>query len=224
MAGWTRDPWLCARAPWDPSVQLLGLLAVTEEAAVTNRCDGSRAGGLSSHCDRLQVSTPGWCFRAGCSTRTPCAGWAVFASSVLAGCTSVDPGPNFVVPETTFDPDYFYCHVEPEFIFKNSCGSGDPSKGDPPNGCHFNSSAVSGMALINHMAVDCGGGDHPVDATQTGTGSAAQGNYEAVSLEMSTDYTTAPLYVRPSGSNHPRQVFVPGDSTVTQILSTWASK
>jgi hypothetical protein len=140
------------------------------------------------------------------------------------GCTTIDPGPNFVVPNTTFDPNYFYCHVEPELIFAKKCGSGDTSQGDPSNGCHFNPSAVSGMALIDHQPVDCGGGDLPIDMTQIGTGSAATSNLQAVSIEMSRDYLNAPLYVRPSGSNHPRQIFMPGDATVTMLLATWASK
>src|ERR1700722_11220624 len=47
----------------------------------------------------------------------------------MAGCTSIDPGPDFVVPNATFDPDYFYCHVEPQFLFAPAyqCGSGQPS-------------------------------------------------------------------------------------------------
>jgi hypothetical protein len=140
----------------------------------------------------------------------------------------VDPGANYVVADTTFDPDFFYCHVEPELIFAKSCGSGDPSKGD--NGCHFTPSAVSGMALIDHPAVDCGGGDHPIDRTQVGTGSPAQSNLQAVSLEMSKDYTSAPLFVRPSSSNgnpptaHPRAIFDQSDPQVSQLLATWAAK
>ena len=144
---------------------------------------------------------------------------------VASGCTTIDPGDNFVVSNTTFDQNYFYCHVEPQYIFANSCGSGDPSKGDHPNGCHFNPSAVSGMALIDHPAVDCAGGDVPVDMTQIGTGSPAESNLESVSIEMSADWVNAPLFVRPSsGSNHPRQIFSASDATVTTILSTWASK
>jgi hypothetical protein len=136
------------------------------------------------------------------------------------GCTSVDPGPDFVVPNTTFDPDYFYCHVEPQYIVAYKCGPGDPSKGDPPNSCHY-SSAVSGMALVQHAPIDCGGGDHPADLSQIT--SAAQGDYEAVSLEMSSDYTTAPVFVRPQGNSHPRTVVQPNDKLVNQLLSTWAS-
>jgi hypothetical protein len=144
--------------------------------------------------------------------------------SLLAfGCTTIDPGPQFVVTEERFDADYFYCHVEPEFLFAKGCGSGDPGSGDPAGGCHFNSAAVSGMALRDHPPVDCGGGDHPVDSTQIGTGSPAQGNLQAVSLEMNRDYLTAPVYVRPTGSNHPRAIFAKDDAVV-DIIRTWAQK
>jgi hypothetical protein len=142
---------------------------------------------------------------------------------VAATGGTVDPGPNFVVPDQTFNPDYFYCHVEPELIFARRCGPGDPSK-DGTNSCHFNSSAVSGMALRDHPPVDCGGGDHPLSTLQTGAGSAAQSNLEAVSLEMSHDYTTAPIYIRPSGNSHPRAVFDRTDMAVQQLLRTWAAK
>jgi hypothetical protein len=148
-------------------------------------------------------------------------------SSVAAssGCTTVDPGQTFVVSDVSFDANYFYCHVEPEFIFAKSCGSGDPSKGDAPNGCHFTASVVSGMVLLDHPAVDCGGGDAPVDTTQIGMGSAAQSNFEAVSLEMEkSDYLSSPLFVRPSGTYHPRPIFDPNDQQVRTLLMTWANK
>jgi hypothetical protein len=134
-------------------------------------------------------------------------------------CTSIDPGPNFVVPVEVFDADYFYCHVESQFIFAKKCGPGEASD----NGsCHF-SSSVSGMSLLDHAPVDCGGGDHPLDMTQAAGPPAS--NFQQVSLEMSRDYLTAPLFVRPSnGLNHPRVVFSPSDPQVNQILSTWASK
>ena len=80
-----------------------------------------------------------------------------------------------------------------ELLFAKKCGPGDPAAGDPGNGCHFNSSAVSGMALVEHAPVDCGGG-HPTNRGQVGAGSGAQGNLQAVSLEMSRDYLTAPLF------------------------------
>ncbi len=75
-----------------------------------------------------------------------------------------------------------------------------------------------------HPPVPCGGGDHPLDATLTATGSAAQSNFQNVSFEMSHDYLTAPVYVRPLGHAHPRQVFLSNDPVVQQVLSIWASK
>jgi hypothetical protein len=149
---------------------------------------------------------------------------ATLVLASCAGCTTIDPGPDFTAPISAFDPDYFYCHVEPEYLVAKKCGPGDPSKGDAANGCHFNPSVVTGMALRDHPPVDCGGGDHPVNQTQIGTGGAAQSNFELASLEMSRQYTTAPIFVRPSGSNHPRSVFSTSDTQVNQILATWASK
>jgi hypothetical protein len=144
-------------------------------------------------------------------------------SSTTWGCTTVDPGPNFVVPNENFDADFFFCHVEPELLFAKRCGAGDPALGDKANGCHFNSSAVSGMALVDHGPIDCAGGDHPVNRAQLGAGSAPQGNLQSVSLEMSRDYLTAPLIVRPTGSNHPREIFKK-DDPVVNVVRAWAQR
>ncbi len=151
------------------------------------------------------------------------AGLAVagLAALALGACERVDPGPNFVVSDATFDQSYFFCHVEPEVLFAKKCGPGDQGAGDRMGGCHFNSSAVSGMALIDHPAVACTN-DKP-DPTQIGAGSPAQSNFQAASLEMSRDYLTAPIYVRPTGANHPRAIFAKDDPAV-QIISTWAQK
>jgi hypothetical protein len=150
---------------------------------------------------------------------------AVFVGGLLAtllGCTSIDPGPSIVVPNTSFDPDYFYCHVEPQYIFGAAYKCGPGQAGDNGN-CHF-SSAVPGMALQDHPPINCGGGDHPVDLSALGTGSPAVSNYSAVSLEMNADYTAAPLYVRPLGNTHPRSIFNSQDGLVPQLLATWAAK
>jgi hypothetical protein len=80
------------------------------------------------------------------------------------------------------------------------------------------------MALRMHTPVPCGGGDHPTDTTTIANGSPAQSNLESVSLEMSRDYLTAPLYVRPLGHAHPRPVITSTDPVVQMLLSTWASK
>jgi len=152
----------------------------------------------------------------------------------LAGCTTVDPGSDPVIPQQSFDGDFFYCHVWPELLVPKSCGTGDMGKGDPSGGCHFTPSAVSGMILVDiNPAVDCGGGDHPVDRSAVGSGSAAQGDLQSVSFDMSKDYQTAQIFVRPSSNlaagvknppAHPRAIFDQGDSDVNQLLATWASK
>jgi hypothetical protein len=56
-----------------------------------------------------------------------------------------------------------------------------------------------------------------------GPGSPAQNNLEAASLEMSQDYLTAPIVVRPTGHSHPRAIFTLTDPVVA-ILATWATK
>jgi hypothetical protein len=149
-------------------------------------------------------------------------GWIILLTPLI-GCTTVDPGSNPSIPLQVFDQDFYYCHVEPELIVAKSCGPGDTAQ-DGSNNCHFNPASVSAMALIEHPAIDCGGGDHPVDRTQIGPGSAAQGDFQAVSFEMSKDYRSAPLLVRPSGRYHPRSIFDINDPQVNQLLATWASK
>ena len=141
---------------------------------------------------------------------------------VLAtGCTTVDPGPNFVVPDEQFDADFFFCRVEPELLFAKKCGPGEPGV-DPANGCHFNSSAVSGMAIANHGPIDCANG-RPTNRAQIGAGSAAQGNLQAASLVMSRDFRAAPIFLRPTGRNHPRPIFAENDP-VADVLRQWAER
>ncbi|HEY1956649.1 MAG TPA: hypothetical protein VGH28_13610 [Polyangiaceae bacterium] len=158
--------------------------------------------------------------------------WVAFALTVAGvaagwGCT-IDPGPNFVVPLSVFNQDFFYCHVEPEYLFapQTQCGAG--AAGDNGN-CHFNSSAVSGMALQQHAPIDCGGGDHPVSNANVGPGSAAANNFSAASLEMvrdCVDYAScqAPILKRPtSTAAHPRMIFDPTDPTLPNVIYKWAA-
>ncbi len=150
------------------------------------------------------------------------------------GCT-IDPGANFVIPLSVFNEDFFYCHVEPQYIYaaQTQCGAG--GSGDNGN-CHFNSSAVSGMALIDHPLINCGGGDHPVQGDPAGSGavgpnSPANANFSAVSLEMSRncpDYAScqAPVLTRPTKTDaHPRQIFDPANdpAALQNIIYQWAA-
>lgn len=144
-------------------------------------------------------------------------------SFLAQACETVEPGPNFVVADERFDPDYFFCKVEPDILFAKKCGSGDPGQGDRANGCHFNPAAVSGMALVQHPPVDCGGGERPVNRGQIGAGSPAQANLESASIVMSRDFSTAPIFVRPTGANHPRAIF-PKNDPAADILRTWAQR
>jgi len=148
------------------------------------------------------------------------AGLATLALGFAASCESVDPGPNFVIAQETFNEDYFFCYVEPHYLVAKKCGAGEASDGVR---CHFNSSAVSGMALRDHPPVTCDGAGHPTDRTQVSTGSLARANYTAASLEMSRDYQTAPILVRPIGANHPRPVVAMGDPAIA-VLQQWATK
>ncbi len=150
---------------------------------------------------------------------------AALAASVW-GCTTIDPGPPFRVPLSVFNENFFYCHVEPEYLFapQTQCGSGQAS--DNGN-CHYNSSAVSGMALLQHPAIDCGGGDVPLDKSTITQ--PAQANFTAASLEMSrncSDYQScqAAILKRPTTTNgHPRQIFDPTDPTLPNVIYKWAA-
>ena len=145
------------------------------------------------------------------------------AASSTVSCTTVDPGPNFVVPDENFDADFFFCRVEPELLFNKKCGPGEPGAGDAANGCHFNSSAVSGMAIAPHPPIDCTPEGRPASRGQIGAGSAAQGNLQAASLVMSRDFQTAPIYLRPTGLNHPRAIF-PREDPVADVIRQWAQR
>jgi hypothetical protein len=148
--------------------------------------------------------------------------------AVGVSCQTVDPGPNYVLPTIQFSANYFYCVVEPQIIMGGLTGHrcGDDSTGN--QGCHY-SNKVPEMALTPlPQPVQCVGkglSAIPTDPTQTAEGTPAQSNLSQVSVQMSADYTNAPIYLWPSKSipGHPVQVFLPTDAAVVDILSSWAT-
>ncbi len=155
-------------------------------------------------------------------------GLAALAASVsLSGCgdsgfvpTTVDPGADFAVADVVFDENYFYCKVEP-VLFKNSCGSGDSSKGDPAGGCHFTATAYRLTDYMPHVGDTCKGGVVP------GTGSipdAARHNYQTSQARMKRDPDLAPLLQRPTANQfHPRRIFEL-NSADADAIRQWATQ
>ena len=136
---------------------------------------------------------------------------ALAAAISVSGCgdsgfvpSTVDPGADFAVADVVFDEKYFYCKVEP-VLFKNSCGSGDPAKGDPQGGCHFSATAYRLTDYTPRVGDTCNGGVVP------GPGSipdAARHNYQTSQARMKRDPDLAPLLQRPTANQfHPRKVF-----------------
>lgn len=150
-----------------------------------------------------------------------------FASSLaVSGCgdqflpSTVDPGADFAVADVVFDEKYFYCKVEP-VLFANSCGSGDPAKGDPQGGCHFNATAYRLTAYMPLVGDSCNGGLVP---SVTNVPDAAQNNYQTSQARMKRDPDLAPLLQRPTGNQfHPRKIFDLG-SPDADAISQWATQ
>jgi len=144
-----------------------------------------------------------------------------------AGCgdhgllpTTVDPGADFEVADVVFDDKYFYCKVEP-VLFANSCGSGDPSKGDPQGGCHFSATAYRLTDYMPRVGDSCNGGIVPMMANIP---EAAQHNYQTSQARMKRDPDLAPLLQRPTQNQaHPRKIFDLG-SMDADAISQWATQ
>ena len=149
------------------------------------------------------------------------------SAALSAGCgdqgffpTTIDRGADFAVADVVFDPNYFYCQVEP-VLFKNSCGSGDPAQGDTAGGCHFSATPYRLTDYTPRVGDSCGGGIVPGRAQIP---DAAQHNYQTSQTRMKRDPDLAPLLQLPTKNQfHPRQIFTP-DSMDATVIRQWATQ
>lgn len=133
--------------------------------------------------------------------------------------STVDPGADFAVADVVFDANYFYCKVEP-VLFANSCGSGDPSKGDPQGGCHFSATAYRLTNYTPHIGDTCTG----IVPGSNNIPDAAQHNYQTSQARMKRDPDFAPLLQRPTFNQaHPRKIF-DISSADADAISQWATQ
>src|SRR6185437_10109667 len=118
------------------------LLLAQAALAMKDRCDGRPRGSivvkvaaLGRFVSRGTGPAP-TIWGGGALSRALAGSFIAMGIAGTSGCTSIDPGPDFVVGAEVFDADYYYCHIEPNFIMANKCGPGQASD----NGsCHFSS-------------------------------------------------------------------------------------
>ncbi|HEY3256571.1 MAG TPA: hypothetical protein VGJ91_21575 [Polyangiaceae bacterium] len=135
--------------------------------------------------------------------------------------TQVERGDDFAVADIVFDPNYFYCQVEP-VLFMNGCGTGDSAQGDTQGACHFSATAYRLTDYSPPRVGDtCGGGVVP--ATNN-IPEAAQHNYQTSQARMKRDPDLAPLLQRPTGNfTHPRKIFDINSMDANKIRQ-WATQ
>jgi hypothetical protein len=139
---------------------------------------------------------------------------ATVGSVLVTACGTVDPGSDFQFAEIIYDPNFFYCKVEP-MLMQEQCGPGQ--SGDPANGCHYN---VTTFRLQPHDPVPCTG----VVPKSASVPAEAQNNYQAAEREMSPDPDRAPLLNRPTArAAHPRQIIDP-NGPQADLIRQWATR
>jgi hypothetical protein len=143
-----------------------------------------------------------------------------------ASCQTVAPGPPYTVPSVQFNPNYFYCVVEPEIIMGGLTGT--PCGDNGSHGCHY-SDKIPAFPLVQlEQPVTCSGSGItavPTNMSQVAEGTPAQLNLGSCSEEMNSVYMEAPLYTRPSSNDtgvHPVQVFSSSNTKISNIYQTWA--
>jgi len=143
---------------------------------------------------------------------------AALPMGLISACT-LDVGENFQVAEVVYDDAYFYCEVEP-VLFEQGCGSGDTSRGESAQGCHFNRQR---LRLTNY---------EPLAAEQCQDGApadfavplAARQNYQSAQLQMEVDPERSPLLNRPTSEvAHPRVIF-DADSPEAEVIRSWGAR
>jgi len=151
----------------------------------------------------------------------------LLSAALSGGCgdqgffpTSVDRGADFAVADVVFEPNYFYCQVEP-VLFKNGCGSGDPAQGDTSGGCHFSATPYRLTDYMPRVGDSCDGGRVPAQAQIP---DAALHNYQTSQTRMKRDPDLAPLLQRPTKNQyHPREIFGL-DSMDATVIRQWATQ
>lgn len=142
---------------------------------------------------------------------------SIFGGLLLA--CSVDVGENFQVAEIVYDDTYFYCEVEP-LLFERGCGSGDASRGESAQGCHFNRQRLRLTEYAPLTSEQC-------DASLAGdlaVSPAAQQNYQSAQLQMEVDPERSPLLTRPTSTvAHPRVIFEL-DSPEAEVIRAWGAR
>jgi hypothetical protein len=143
---------------------------------------------------------------------------ALLLGGIFVACT-LDIGEDFQVAEIVYDENYFYCQVEP-VLFAQGCGSGDASRGESAQGCHFNRQSLRLTDYSPLIAEQCGtdlGADLALSP-------AAQQNYQSAQLQMEVDPERSPLLDRPTSTvAHPRVIFA-RDSFEADIIRAWGAR
>jgi hypothetical protein len=134
------------------------------------------------------------------------------------GCSTIEPGDPPAIADVTYDPDFFYCEIEPKVLMAKSCAVGDPSQGDM-GGCHASQTSFRILPLEADAGVACMG-DRVVGFVST----TSRSNYTASQAEMTQNPDTTPLLTHPTKkASHPRAIFDDG-SPEAALIREWARK
>lgn len=142
---------------------------------------------------------------------------------VLAACTTVDLGDNFVAPDVQLNEDYFFCQVQPLAISAYHCAGGS---GSEAGSCHAARSALRLDIMGETDPPPTCTETAPDDFTVSGMVPASyMTNLEAVRLDVQSDPLSSPLYRRPLGlDSHPRAIFTSATDPGAVIIQKWITR